>query len=130
MPKTKPVQSPGTTLKLFLREYHLNPTSLAKGIQLSQASIRLMTLDRLKISVKAALRLAKYFNMKPEYWLNLQNTYDMSVAAKDAELNAILKKIPVAKKTALDEKNPAARKPVKKTASKAAAKAVKGKQVQ
>ena len=125
MPKTKLVQSPGTTLKLFLHAYHLNPTSLAKEIQLSQASIRLMTLDKLKISVKAALRLAKFFNNKPEYWLNLQNTYDMLVAAKDAKLNAILKKIPVAKKAALDEKKPAARKPVQKTASKTAAKTVK-----
>lgn len=119
MPKSKTLQSPGTVLKLFLRAYHLNPTSLSREIRLSQASVRLMTLDKLKISVHAAVRLARYFNIKPEYWLDLQTTYDLAMAAKNAKLNAVLKKIPVAKKPAAGE-TAAAKKTAKKTASKTA----------
>jgi addiction module HigA family antidote len=120
MAQLKPLQSPGTVLKLFLRAYNLNPTSLARDIQLSQASVRLMTLDKLRISVQAALRLARYFSIKPEYWLELQNTYDLAMAAKSAKLSAVLKKIPVAKKPSAREQTP----PAKKGRSKAA---VKGK---
>lgn len=115
MPKSKTLQSPGTVLNLFLRAYHLNPTSLSREIRLSQASVRLMTLDKLRISVQAAVRLARYFNIKPEYWLDLQKAYDLAMAAKNAKLNAVLKKIPVAKKPSAREAA-AAKKPVSTSA--------------
>jgi addiction module HigA family antidote len=85
-------------LKLFLRGYQLNPTSLAKELKLSQATVRLLTLDKTKISVHVALRLAKFFNMKPEYWLDLQNNYDLSQAASNKKLSSVIKSIPLAKK--------------------------------
>ena len=104
MPKS--IQSPGSVIKLFLRGYQLNPTSLAKQLQLSQATVRLLTLDKTKISVQVALRLAKFFSMKPEYWLKLQNDYDLTMAVKNAKLNKALKAIPRAKKpTASELKN-------------------------
>jgi addiction module HigA family antidote len=121
MPKI--MQSPGTVLKLFLRGYQLNPTSLAKELKLSQATVRLLTLDKTKISVHVALRLAKFFSMKPEYWLDLQNSYDLSLASGNKKLTAVLQSIPVAKKPAPGQKNAAAKSPGKKTAkSKAPAK--------
>ena len=122
---SKPVQSPGTVLKLFLRGYQLNPTSLAKELKLSQATVRLLTLDKTKISVHVALRLAKFFNMKPEYWLDLQNTYDLSIAAASKSLTAVLKSIPVAKKPAAGQKAAEKKGAEKKTAVKKTAKAAK-----
>jgi addiction module HigA family antidote len=120
---SKPIQSPGSVLKLFLRGYQLNPTNLAKQLKLSQATVRLLTLDKTRISVHVALRLAKFFNMEAEYWLKLQNDYDLSVAASDAKLGKILKSIPKAKKpTAKElkksEKDAAAKGPRAKTAAK------------
>jgi addiction module HigA family antidote len=96
----KPSQSPGTMLTLFLQTYNLNPTSLARELQINQASVRLLTLDKARISARIAMRLGKFFNVKPQYWLDLQNAYELSVAAKDVKLAAELKKIPVAKKPA------------------------------
>jgi addiction module HigA family antidote len=96
----KPLQSPGTVLTLFLRAYQMNPTSLARKLQINQASVRLLTLDKARISAHIAMRLGKFFNIKPQYWLDLQNAYELSVAAKDVQFAAELKKIPIAKKPA------------------------------
>jgi addiction module HigA family antidote len=96
----KQLQSPGTTLTLLLRSYQMNPTSLSKQIKLSQATVRLLTLDKTRVSVSAAMRLAKFFNTKPEYWLNLQNQYDLARAASNAKLKKIINSIPTAKKPA------------------------------
>ncbi|MCL2066103.1 MAG: HigA family addiction module antitoxin [Treponema sp.] len=96
MPKS--IQSPGSVLNLFLRGYSLNPTSLSKQIKLSQATVRLIALDKTRISVSVAMRLAKFFKMKPEYWLNLQTQYDLYLADSNAKLKKLIKSIPTAKK--------------------------------
>ncbi|GHV95559.1 hypothetical protein AGMMS50293_18790 [Spirochaetia bacterium] len=139
---SKPIQSPGSVLKLFLRGYQLNPTNLAKELKLSQATVRLLTLDKTRISVHVALRLAKFFNMKPDYWLNLQNEYDLATASSNSKFNAVLKSISVAKKPTATQlaskkkvpakKNPKAKRGqktgIKASAAKARAKpAAKGK---
>jgi addiction module HigA family antidote len=110
----KAIQTPGLTIQLFLRGYQLNPTNLAKHLKLSQATVRLLTLDKTRISAHMALRLAKFFNMKPEYWLNLQNEYDLDQAESDSKLKSVLKSIPVAKKPSAAD----TAKPKKQTAKK------------
>jgi len=79
----------------------MNPTSLSKQIKLSQATVRLLTLDKTRISVSAAMRLAKFFGMKPEYWLNLQSQYDLVRANSNARLKKIVSSIPTAKKPSM-----------------------------
>jgi addiction module HigA family antidote len=118
----KPVQSPGSVLKLFLRAYHLNPTSLARAIKMSQASIRLITLDKIRISAGAALRLGKIFDISPEYWLKLQNAWSLEQAAKDTKLAAVIKTIPAAQTPDTGKSAPkktVKKAPVPKTALKA-----------
>jgi addiction module HigA family antidote len=34
------------------------------------------------ITVDTAMRLARYFGTSPQYWLNLQNAYDLEVAGE------------------------------------------------
>jgi addiction module HigA family antidote len=36
-----------------------------------------------------ALRLAKYFGTSPEFWLNLQTSYDLEEAAKEVDLGNV-----------------------------------------
>ena len=81
MPKN--IQTPGTELKALLEKHGLNCNRLAKAINMSNAMVRLLVLDKSPISMAAAFRLAKFFKTKPEYWLNLQMKYDLAMAAND-----------------------------------------------
>jgi addiction module HigA family antidote len=135
MPK---IQSPGSVLNALLDKYQLNPTALARDIKLSQSAVRQITIEKAKISVSIALRLAKYFGTTAKYWLDIQSAYDLAEAEKDPKLSDIIKTIgkvktpvaPPAKKTAAPAKKgakPAAKsakaaKPPKPAAKKAPAK--------
>ena len=79
-------QTPGIALKALLEKHGLNCNRLAKAINMSNAIVRLLVLDKSPISVAAAFRLAKFFKTKPEYWLCLQMEYDMAKATGDKKL--------------------------------------------
>jgi addiction module HigA family antidote len=106
-------QSPSAVFKSYLADYNLTASKVAADIKLSQSSIRLLIGGKLKISVPIALRLAKYFGNKAEYWVNLQTTYELAESARDPKLVPILKAVPRAKKqeprTVKAVKAPAAR---------------------
>jgi addiction module HigA family antidote len=82
----------------LLNKYDLNCNRLSKEIKCSQTALRLISLDKSRITTSIALRLAKYFGTKPEYWLTAQMEYDLSLAAQDKNLNKLLKGIPKAVK--------------------------------
>jgi addiction module HigA family antidote len=111
MAKSK-APTPGAVLLSLMAEYQLNPYKLAKEIKLNPTSLRGILNGTMKVSVPAALRLAKYFGDTPQSWVDLQIRQDFAEAAKDSGLSALIKSIPKAKK-------PAA---VKKTALSAAQK--------
>ncbi|MDR3247187.1 MAG: HigA family addiction module antidote protein [Treponema sp.] len=114
-------QSPGAVFKSFVDQYNLTAAKVAEDIKLSQSSIRLLIGGKLKISVPIALRLSKYFATKPEYWIKLQNDYELAESVKNPKLASILRSVPRAKK--LESKAKAAKKPASKAkASKKAAK--------
>ena len=132
----KEMQSPGLFLALMLEKHNLNPFKLSKDICLSQSAVRLITIGKTKITVPVAMRLAKYFNTSPEYWLDMQMKWDIAKASQDKALmkkvNAISRfsksaaggsvKGAVSKKAASAKKTPSAKKPV---AAKNAVKAKK-----
>ena len=86
-------KDPGTVLKSFLDEYQLNPSQLGKEVELSQSTIRQITLNKMKISIPIALRFAKFFGNTEKFWIDLQTTYSLTEAADDKELNDVLNKI-------------------------------------
>ncbi|MDR1950249.1 MAG: HigA family addiction module antidote protein [Spirochaetaceae bacterium] len=97
--KKQPILHPGTVLKeSFLDTYQITVAKLSEDIGLSPSAIRQIISGKLKISTPNALKLAKYFDNPVQYWIELQNQYDLAELEKDAELNEILKKIPKAKK--------------------------------
>jgi addiction module HigA family antidote len=111
-------QTPGTTLKALLEKNDLNCNRLAKAINMSNAMVRLMVLDKSPVSLAAAFRLAKFFKTKPEYWLSLQMDYDLAQAAKDKDLAKELNGITDVSKYSFERKPHAAKKDVKKTGKK------------
>ena len=82
----KNFQTPGTVLKSLLDKHGLNCNRLAKAVNMSNAMMRLLILDKSPISVAAALRLAKFFKNKPEFWLELQLEFDLAKALNDKVL--------------------------------------------
>jgi len=102
MPKIK--QTPGTLLLEYLDKYNLNCNRLSKEIKCSQTALRLISLDKSRITTAIAVRLAKYFTTKPEFWLLAQMDYDVEKAANNKTLEKILKGIDRADRPARQKK--------------------------
>lgn len=69
----------------ILREDYLLPldmsvNALAKALSVPAPRINDVVRERRGVSADTALRLARYFNSTPEFWLNLQAAYDLRVA--------------------------------------------------
>jgi len=96
MAKTK--QSPGTLLLDLIEKYNLNCNRVSKDIKCSQTALRLISLDKSRITTSIAVRLAKYFGTKPEFWLLAQMDYDLKKAANNKTLIKALKGISKASK--------------------------------
>lgn len=69
----------------FLVEKYLLParmsaSKLAARLDVSLSSITQVTSGKRGISAEMALRLAKFFKTKPQYWLELQNEYELKIA--------------------------------------------------
>ena len=107
MPKT--TQSPGSLLLELLDKYGLNCNRLSKEIKCSQTALRLISLDKSRVTTSIALRLAKFFGTSPEYWLEAQMKFDISAAAGNKTLNKALKSISKVGKPAAEKKAPKAR---------------------
>ena len=96
--------SPGTLLLEFINKYKLNCNRLSKEIRCSQTALRLISLDKSRITTSIAVRLAKYFSTKPEFWLNAQMEFDLIKAADSKTMARMLKGIPAAEKPAVKQK--------------------------
>ena len=73
----------------FLRPLKISQYRLAKDIGVAPRRINEIIHQTRSISADTALRLAKFFNNSPQFWLNLQNHYDLQIEAED--LTDILK---------------------------------------
>ena len=102
MPKKN--QSPGSLLLGLLEKNRLNCNRLAKEIKCSQTALRLISLDKSRITTTIAIRLAKFFSTTPEFWLMAQMDFDIKAAAKNKKLEKMLKGISKAGKIDLGRK--------------------------
>jgi len=78
--KMKPLHPGEILLKEFLRPMNLSQNKLALSIRVPARRINEIVLEKRRITADTALRLAKYFNMSPQFWLGLQMDYDLDVA--------------------------------------------------
>lgn len=102
MSKTK--QSPGALLLDYLEKNDLNCNRLSKEIKCSQTALRLISLDKSRITTSIAVRLAKYFGTKPEFWLLAQMDFDLAKAANNKTLAKQLSAISKTSKPAAKRK--------------------------
>lgn len=69
-------------LEEFMKALGLTNQALGAATGIPPARISAITRERFGISAKTALLLAKYFSMTPNFWVNLQSHYELSLAAK------------------------------------------------
>ncbi len=74
---------PGEILKEELETRSLSANRLAQAIQVPANRISLVLKGQRGISADTALRLARYFGTSPQFWLNLQNGYDLKRAERE-----------------------------------------------
>jgi addiction module HigA family antidote len=84
MTKRAPIH-PGYILETeFLDELGLSAYALAKALRVPVNRITGIIKGERAITADTALRLARYFDTTPEFWLNLQTHYDLVVTSRQA----------------------------------------------
>jgi len=83
---SKIVQSPGEFISNMLEKHRSSRLKFSKDIHISQSAANLVVKGKTRISVPVAVKLAKYFNTVPEYWLKMQMDWDLAEANRDKKL--------------------------------------------
>ena len=68
-------------LEEFLKPMGLSQNRLSLEIGVHPRRINEIVLGKRRITADTALRLARYFGTSPQFWMGLQNDYDLDVAA-------------------------------------------------
>jgi addiction module HigA family antidote len=79
--KLLPPIHPGEILRAdFMEPFGLSMNRLALDLRVPVTRIAEIVRERRGITPDTALRLARYFNTTPAFWLNLQSAYDLEIA--------------------------------------------------
>ncbi len=71
---------PGEILRDELEELGLSASALAKALDIPVNRITAILNSQRGVTADTALRLACYFGMSPQFWMNLQKTYELRKA--------------------------------------------------
>ncbi|MEM9276424.1 MAG: HigA family addiction module antitoxin [Cyanobacteria bacterium P01_F01_bin.143] len=78
--KLKPIHPGEVLLEEFLKPMNLSQNQLALAMRVPARRINEIVHGKRRITADTALRLARYFDMSPRFWLGLQMDYDLDVA--------------------------------------------------
>jgi addiction module HigA family antidote len=84
--------TPGEILnEEFIKGFGISAYKLAKDTKIPATRISEIIKGKRKITVDTALRFSKYFGNSAEFWLNIQNEYDLRIEKEllETELNGI-----------------------------------------
>jgi addiction module HigA family antidote len=79
MKKMKPIHPGEVLLEEFLKPMEISQYRLAKDISVSARRINEIVHGTRAITADTALRLGRYFGTAAQFWLNLQNHFDLEV---------------------------------------------------
>jgi addiction module HigA family antidote len=68
----------------FMKPLGLSANALATALRVPATRIGAIINDKRSVTADTALRLARYFGTTPEFWINLQTAYDLSVASLES----------------------------------------------
>lgn len=84
MKKRLSLTTPGEILvEEFLRPMEISQSQLARDIDVPQRRINEIVRGKRAITPDTALRLARYFGTSPEFWMNMENTYQVRLLEQE-----------------------------------------------
>ncbi len=92
---------PGSVLQEELRARDMSANQLALAIRVPSNRITAILRGDRAVSAETALRLGRYFGTGPEFWMNLQGRYDVSVVVSERG-QLIEEEVPVASAVSMD----------------------------
>jgi antitoxin HigA-1 len=82
---------PGIILKKnFIEKHKLTVYSVAKETLLSQTRLSQIIKGERSITAETALKISKFFNTEPSYWMKLQSDFDLTEAEKKVKKDLVL----------------------------------------
>ena len=86
IPTDRPPTHPGEMLlEEFLNPMQITQRELAEAIHVSYQRVNEIINGKRGITPSTALRLAKYFNTSADFWMNLQQRWELYEAARAEE---------------------------------------------
>ena len=79
--KISPIHPGEILLEEFLKPMNISQNQLALSIRVPPRRINEIVQGKRGITADTALRLAKYFNMSPQFWMGLQMDYELDCQA-------------------------------------------------
>jgi addiction module HigA family antidote len=80
MDRLNPVHPGEILMEEFLKPMNISQNRLALSLRVPARRINEIVLGKRRITADTALRLARFFGSSPEFWLNLQSSYDLETA--------------------------------------------------
>ena len=73
-----PPSHPGEILKeMFIVERELTITQVAKGLNMARANLSAVINGHMGVSPELAVKLSEAFGNSAQFWINLQNNYEL-----------------------------------------------------
>ena len=77
----------------FMKPLGLSVNKLALELHVPATRIGEIVHERRRITADTALRLARYFHTNAEFWLNLQNFYDLEASRRSGRVSEIERQV-------------------------------------
>ena len=92
--KLPPIHPGEILIEEFLKPMGISQYRVAKDISVPPRRINEIVHGKRAITADTALRLGRFFNMSPQFWLNLQNRYDLEIT-EDQLADRLVKEVHV-----------------------------------
>ena len=80
----------------YMAPLGLSAKALARAIDVPGNRISDIVRGRRDVSADTAIRLGKYFDVDPRFWLNLQSAYDLSRAENEHDYSGLRSRVEAA----------------------------------
>jgi len=89
----RPIHPGEILLEEFLKPLDMSANALAQAIGVPANRVSAIVAGERSITADTALRLSRALGTTPEFWLNLQQAFELRTAERDKEMAAALRGI-------------------------------------